>query len=95
MKLHVKAEITGNVQGVGFRYFTARKADEFEVYGYIENNPNGSVYLEVEGHEEVLEGFLQAVRVGPESAQVREFVVIQQVELKYFEAFEIRRAEEF
>jgi acylphosphatase len=94
MKLHIKAEIGGRVQGVGFRYFTARKADEFEIFGYIENNPNGSVYLEAEGEEDHLEGFLQAIRVGPESCEVREFVVMEDVALKYYEAFEIRRKEQ-
>ncbi|MET3902306.1 acylphosphatase [Paenarthrobacter sp. 4246] len=45
----VTARITGVVQGVGFRYWTARKADEFMLKGTVRNNHDGSVHLVAEG----------------------------------------------
>jgi acylphosphatase len=43
------ARITGVVQGVGFRYWTARKADELGLKGTVRNSTDGSVELVVEG----------------------------------------------
>jgi len=43
------ARITGVVQGVGFRYWTARKADELGLAGTVRNRHDGSVELVAEG----------------------------------------------
>ena len=45
----VTARITGVVQGVGFRYWTARKAGELMLKGTVRNNHDGSVQLVAEG----------------------------------------------
>ncbi|BCW57790.1 acylphosphatase [Arthrobacter sp. StoSoilB20] len=45
----VTARITGVVQGVGFRYWTARRADELMLKGTVRNNHDGSVQLVAEG----------------------------------------------
>ncbi|ASN19262.1 acylphosphatase [Arthrobacter sp. YN] len=45
----VTARITGVVQGVGFRYWAARKADELMLKGTVRNSPDGSVELVAEG----------------------------------------------
>ncbi|WP_416416718.1 acylphosphatase [Paenarthrobacter aromaticivorans] len=47
--VRVTARITGVVQGVGFRYWTARKADELMLKGTVRNNSDGSVQLVAEG----------------------------------------------
>lgn len=47
--LRVTARITGVVQGVGFRYWTARKADELMLRGTVRNNRDGSVQVVAEG----------------------------------------------
>lgn len=47
--LRLTARITGVVQGVGFRYWTARKADELLLRGTVRNSPDGSVELVAEG----------------------------------------------
>ncbi|MFJ4229475.1 acylphosphatase [Paenarthrobacter nicotinovorans] len=43
------AHVTGVVQGVGFRYWTARKADELGLTGTVRNNADVSVELVAEG----------------------------------------------
>ncbi|HKU31470.1 MAG TPA: acylphosphatase [Arthrobacter sp.] len=43
------ARISGVVQGVGFRYWTARKADELLLTGTVRNRFDGSVELVAEG----------------------------------------------
>ncbi|MGR0158634.1 acylphosphatase [Paenarthrobacter nitroguajacolicus] len=47
--LRLTARITGVVQGVGFRYWTARKADELFLKGTVRNNHDGTVQLVAEG----------------------------------------------
>lgn len=47
--VRLTARITGVVQGVGFRYWTARKADELYLKGTVRNSPDGSVQLVAEG----------------------------------------------
>lgn len=41
----------GNVQGVGFRYVTTLIAEKYGIYGWVQNNKDGSVTLVVEGLE--------------------------------------------
>ena len=51
----------GRVQGVGFRYTTARVAQRFDVRGFVENLPDGRVLLVAEGPREEVERFVEAV----------------------------------
>ncbi len=41
--LTVIMKITGKVQGVGFRYFVLRQAQELSINGWVSNKPNGDV----------------------------------------------------
>ena len=51
----------GRVQGVGFRYTTARLARSFDVAGSVRNLPNGEVELVVQGSDEQVDAFLAAI----------------------------------
>jgi acylphosphatase len=62
--------VTGNVQGVNFRWFTQRRAAELGLVGYVRNRSDGSVEFVAEGTRDALERLLDAVRVGPPSAVV-------------------------
>ncbi len=53
----------GHVQGVGFRYTTARIAAQFTVEGYVQNLPDGRVVLVAEGAGEELDRFLAEVEI--------------------------------
>lgn len=52
----------GRVQGVGFRYATREVADRFAVTGWVRNEPDGSVRLEVQGDPPELAAMVQAVQ---------------------------------
>jgi acylphosphatase len=56
------AHFSGRVQGVGFRYTTARVARGFAVAGYVMNLPDGRVELVAEGEAKELKAFLAAVQ---------------------------------
>ena len=68
MLLHVV--FAGTVQGVGFRYFVKKKADQMGVKGFVRNLPDGTVEVMAEGEKEVLEKFLEEIENGPPLAEV-------------------------
>lgn len=41
----------GDVQGVGFRYYSVHKANSLGLTGWVQNLPDGSVEMEVQGEE--------------------------------------------
>ncbi|WP_144714935.1 acylphosphatase [Curtobacterium pusillum] len=66
----VHAVVSGTVQGVGFRYWTARKADGLELDGYARNLFDGTVEVEAEGPEPAVDALMTFIRTGPPSATV-------------------------
>lgn len=45
----------GSVQGVGFRYYAVQKANQLGLTGWVKNLYDGSVEMEVEGQEELID----------------------------------------
>ena len=45
------AQIFGKVQGVFFRDYTKRKADELNLVGWVRNIPDGTVEAVISGRE--------------------------------------------
>ena len=62
--------IQGKVQGVFYRNFAQTKAKEIGLNGYAMNKPDGTVYIEVEGEETLLEEFIKHCAIGPAKAKV-------------------------
>ena len=63
--------IRGLVQGVGFRYWTARVAERLGLAGTVANRPDGSVEVHVRGSAESVRRFADQLRVGPPAARVQ------------------------
>jgi len=82
-------KVSGKVQGVGFRFYTQKTALEMGVCGFVKNERDGSVYIEAEADEEIIELFVQWVKKGPEWAHVDK-VRIQEIPVQNIEGFEIR-----
>ncbi len=53
---------SGRVQGVGFRATARSVAGGFAVTGWVRNEPDGSVLLEVQGAAQHVEAFLTELR---------------------------------
>ena len=64
--------ITGRVQLVMFRDFTARKARKLGLVGYVKNLPDGSVEVLAQGTPERLDTFVALLRRGSLLARVDE-----------------------
>ncbi len=67
-RLH--AVVHGDVQGVGFRYFAQRKAQQLGLQGWVRNNDDGTVEVVAEGSREQLEDLKRALQEGPRMARV-------------------------
>jgi len=89
MKKHYNITVTGKVQGVGFRYNTMYSAKKMKITGFVKNQTNGSVYIEAEAEQEVLDQFIEHCKTGPSSANVRK-VTFSESNLVNFKSFEIR-----
>lgn len=68
----LRALVRGNVQGVGFRYWTERAARRLPLTGgRVRNRADGTVEVEAEAVERTaLDGLLQALHRGPAAARV-------------------------
>lgn len=88
---HLNIKITGKVQGVWFRDSTKATADRLGVTGFVQNQPDGSVYAEAEGSPEKLESFLEWCRQGPPRAVVEQVETEETGQLQHFRDFVVSR----
>ena len=86
-----RIQVGGIVQGVGFRPFVYRLADEFGITGWVLNGERG-VEIHAEGDAHALDGFERAlVERPPPAAKIAEFDT-STAELRGFSGFEIHRS---
>lgn len=90
MQKHYNITVTGTVQGVFFRANTQKVAEILGLKGYVCNQPDGSVYCEAEGEEEILVKFIQWCHHGPDKARVT-YVSVSEGPLQNFSSFQIKR----
>ena len=55
---------TGYVQGVGFRYRARHAASLYGCTGWVKNEWDGSVTMEIQGNPEDINRVIQAIRAG-------------------------------
>ncbi len=58
----LSAWVHGNVQGVGFRWWTRSRALELGLVGYASNHADGRVHVVAEGPRPQLDALLNALR---------------------------------
>ena len=85
----VKITVKGRVQGVGFRYFIARIADELELRGYAKNLFTGDVEIAAEGRKEFIDLLIEQAKAGPRNAKVEHCKVEWLDFKKKYDKFEI------
>ena len=64
----------GNVQGVGFRWYVQHIAKGFDVTGWVSNLPDGRVELQINGEENEVRAFLDAIAQSELRALIRKQV---------------------
>ena len=65
----------GSVQGVGFRWRAKNAAEHFSCTGWVRNEWDGSVSMEIQGTEEGIESVILAIEKGT-------FVHIENMDMK-------------
>ncbi len=65
----------GSVQGVGFRWRARSAAEHFSCTGWVRNEWDGSVAMEIQGTEEAIESVILAIEKGT-------FVRIENMDMK-------------
>jgi len=69
-KIAKKYVISGRVQGVGYRFFAERWAEQLGIAGYVKNLWDGTVEVYAVGDAVALEEFKLRLAEGPRSAHV-------------------------
>ena len=88
--IDLKINVSGKVQGVWFRAKTKEKADELGVFGFVQNEDDGSVYIEVSGETGKVFKLVQWLQNGSELSKV-ERVCIKKNNITYKDGFVIKR----
>ena|SRR5215212_11070996 len=90
--VRVIACITGMVQGVKYRATAQREAHRRDLTGWVRNEPDGTVLIDVEGDPAAVDAFLAWCAKGPSGARVAtvETTVVDPVG---YEEFTILRSE--
>jgi acylphosphatase len=63
--------ISGNVQGVGYRYFVKDNARKLDLKGWVRNTEDGGVEAVFAGDERIIEQMIAICRAGPFLAEVK------------------------
>ena len=88
----LSARVTGRVQGVGYRWWARRQADELHLVGWVMNaDDERSVELVAEGPSEALDELERRLWRGPASAQVEAVVAERRPASGEFSGFGIVR----
>lgn len=81
--------VSGLVQGVGFRAFSARIASNLGLVGGVRNLDDGRVELHVEGSKTVIETFVRKLEIGPPTGKVVRIEVVWRSADGNYSAFSI------
>ena len=65
MNVRLIARYSGRVQGVGFRATVLYHADGLHLNGFVRNEPDGSVMLDIDGPKDELEELLNRISAKP------------------------------
>ena len=85
----IRAVVTGEVQGVGFRDATVRRARELGVMGWVRNGEDDAVQIHAEGSDGAVDELVAFLRRGPPLARVAG-VAIDRARVEGHEQFAIR-----
>ena len=90
MKVQYELTISGRVQGVGYRYFAAQKANEMGITGWVKNAIDGSVIVVAQGIEEEIETFIDYLYIGPTRSRVDQISKVKFNTLSDFNTFSVK-----
>lgn len=84
--------VKGIVQGVGFRPFVYKLAQENKLFGNVKNTSNG-VYINIEGEKKQINNFIRNLKENPPKQSKIEEIHIEDKGIRKFENFNIAESE--
>jgi acylphosphatase len=91
MKIARSYTISGEVQGVGYRFFAQRIAARHQVVGYVRNLADGRVEVHAEGTPEGVEGLRDDLATGPQYSRVEQVEELSLEPTGSYSSFRIER----
>ena len=88
-RVQVHVRVTGNVQGVGFRFSTQRQATAWGLSGWVRNLADGGVEAMFQGPEDTINAMVAWCQGGPLHASVEGVEATRQA-LEAFQGFDVR-----
>lgn len=84
-----KIWISGRVQGVFFRASAMQQAMGLGLVGFVKNETDGKVFIEVQGASSRIDKLIEWSKEGPQFARV-DSVEVSEANIGEFDRFEIR-----
>lgn len=69
--IQYEIKVSGEVQGVGFRYYTQKQAKTLNLNGWVKNTLDGGVLAMVQGEKTAIETLADFLWIGPPHSQVK------------------------
>ena len=82
--------VSGRVQGVSFRAYTAETAVKAKARGWVRNLPQRQVEAVLQGERASVEKVIDFMRTGPPMAHVVDIAVSWRTPVETFNGFDIR-----
>ena len=89
MEVQYQIRVYGRVQGVGFRYAARNQARSLLLKGWVENHPDGSVHLVINGGYDACMEYMAWCRKGTGYSWV-EMVEMDEMEPEELTSFSVR-----
>ncbi|MCX8595888.1 MULTISPECIES: acylphosphatase [unclassified Gilliamella] len=87
----IKIQVSGRVQGVGFRFFTYQQAKKLNLLGYVKNLDNGNVEIIALGESKQIDSLVNWLNSGgPTLAKISNIKIIQMVPQNDLTSFNVR-----
>ena len=93
MKKRIQVNINGAVQGIGFRPFIYRLANELNLSGFVSNSTSGAL-IEAEGEEKVLDILIERIKNEKPKLAVISGIDVRTTTTNGNDKFEIRRSDD-
>jgi acylphosphatase len=91
MKVARKFLISGEVQGVGYRFFVQRAAARHQVVGYVRNLDDGRVEVVAQGSRKDIDALKDDLLTGPTHARVTGIEEIDLEPSPWYVSFRVER----
>jgi acylphosphatase len=85
-----RISVSGRVQGVYFRVSAKQKALNLGVRGFVQNESEGTVSVEVEGEPNAVEQMVSWCKKGPGLARVKA-IEVTELPVRNFVSFDIKK----